>query len=561
METIAVEKLRHYTRVFDQPELPYPLRIRAKLFVSSLLLSVALIAVVLFVAQQYGARNFRDHQERRQQLGAQKLVVQLERYYGQRGSWEGLANDREAWRRQIEIALGISPSRGVERGFRPGRPPHRDTSADDPEGGNRQRPRPPPRGDGSERERPGSPPPDREGRPPGSRPPPRGDGLERERPGSPPPEREGRPPGPPGLMEHGGMSLVLFDRDRHVLAGPRQVPATTVMLEINVGGEVVGFVGVLPAPPHEQAIDREFVEAQRDALYWIALAALLLVTGAAFFLSRHLTRPLTRLMEGSDRIARGELDGDIVVESRDEYGLLARKFNHMARSLRRNQQMQREWLGDISHELRTPLAVMRAEIEAMQDGVRSLDDAGLVSLHSEVMQLGNLVEDLYDLAATDVAQMNIQPERLVLSELLDEILGANTSRLERAGISLSRPGPDCAGLEVEGDAQRLAQVFNNLIENSLRYTDSPGELRVTCAAVAGEIEIHFDDTAPGASSTSLPRLFERLYRADRSRSRSTGGRGIGLALCKTIILAHQGEISAAPSELGGLRISLTIPLV
>ncbi len=270
-------------------------------------------------------------------------------------------------------------------------------------------------------------------------------------------------------------------------------------------------------------------------------------------------------MDGARGIAQGRLGTRVRVRGQDELATLARTFNHMATRLDRVESSRRAWLADVAHELRTPLAAMRAEIEALQDGVRTFDDRTALRLHRQVMRLGQLVDDLR-LSMSDTAVPLDAAETVRPLVLVDEAVASMRERFAQAGIALETTWPLGAAPvpEVLGDTRRLHQVVMNLLENSLRYTDAGGRLRVSRAppedTPAGELLLWFDDTAPGVDEAERPLIFERLYRCEGSRDRMLGGSGLGLAICRSVVLAHGGRIEADASPLGGLRIALALPL-
>ncbi|HEY6009101.1 MAG TPA: ATP-binding protein, partial [Geobacteraceae bacterium] len=244
----------------------------------------------------------------------------------------------------------------------------------------------------------------------------------------------------------------------------------------------------------------------------------------------------------------------------DELGRLAEDFNSLAMTLEQNEKARRQWVADISHELRTPLAVLRGEIEALQDGVRQANPETIHSLHGEVLRLGRLVDDLYQLSLSDVGALTYRKEELDLTELLDEALAAFGPEFTQKGITLTAHIPRDGRAVVFGDPARLHQLFANLLDNALKYTDSGGELIIRLVCDEARARLDFQDTAPGVSPYDLERLFDRLYRVEASRNRAAGGAGLGLAICRNIVEAHAGTITAQPSPLGGVRIILTLPL-
>ena len=243
----------------------------------------------------------------------------------------------------------------------------------------------------------------------------------------------------------------------------------------------------------------------------------------------------------------------------DELGRLLDDVNHLAQVLERTEESRRDFMADISHELRTPLAVLRAELEAMQDGIRPLTPEGLQAVQGPVQQLGKLVEDLHELSMAQ-AEVSYQHEPLDVGAVLVQALAGMASRLADAGLQLQRVLP-ASPLPVLGEARRLEQVFVNLLENAARYTDAGGQVRVAARTVSGrQVEVVVEDSAPGVPADKRARLFERFYRVDSSRARARGGSGLGLAICQHIVQAHRGTITADDSPLGGLRITVTLPL-
>jgi two-component system sensor histidine kinase BaeS len=288
----------------------------------------------------------------------------------------------------------------------------------------------------------------------------------------------------------------------------------------------------------------------------------------AFPLSKRLTRPVRELQRTTRRLAAGDYDARVAATGNDELGRLGRDLNALAAALAQTEQARRQWVADVSHELRTPLALLRADIEAMQDGVRPLDPRALGSLHADVLRLGRLIDDLYELSMTDLGALSYRKAPVDVAELLRGELDAFRGAFADADLSLHLETPGTADDEtgtrddhwtIHGDAQRLSQLFRNLLRNTLAYTDRGGELRVTLSRRGERLTLRFDDSPPGVPDGDLPRLFERLYRVDGSRSRATGGAGLGLAIARNIVEAHGGCITAAPSPLGGLRVLVELP--
>jgi two-component system sensor histidine kinase BaeS len=286
---------------------------------------------------------------------------------------------------------------------------------------------------------------------------------------------------------------------------------------------------------------------------------ILLSATFAFPLSKRLSRPVLSFRDTARRLAAGDFGARVPTTGSDELGRLGRDINTLAETLERNEQARRRWVADISHELRTPLAVLRAEIEAVQDGVRPLDRAAVDSLHGDVLRMGRLVDDLYELSMTDLGALSYHKSETEPAEVLEEDLNAFRGRFAAAGLSLRLENRLSGSVTLQADEHRLSQLFRNLLRNSLQYTDKDGGLAVTLAREGGDLIVDFEDTAPGVPEESLPHLFERLFRVEVSRSRDKGGAGLGLAICRNIVEAHGGTIEARPSPQGGLWIRMRFP--
>jgi len=352
--------------------------------------------------------------------------------------------------------------------------------------------------------------------------------------------------------------LALLDASRRTVVGNPELPEDAAVRPIVVEGRTVGWVARAPYRRLTSAADLAFQQEQLRAAWIIAALAVVLAAALAVFLARAFLLPLKRIAQATHRLAAGAYDTRVEVRSRDELGGLADDFNRLALTLGRNEALRRRFVADVSHELRTPLAVARAEIEAIEDGVRPLTREAVASLKNEIGALGKLVEDLYQLSLADVGALAYRKERVDVAEVARETVDAFGERLREHGLQVQT---DLSPAAVFGDGDRLAQAFRNLLENSLRYTDAGGRLRIGVHPEHGRVAVEFEDSAPGVPADSLPRLFERFYRVEGSRSRAHGGAGLGLAIVRSIVEAHGGEISAHASKLGGLAVKIAIPQV
>jgi two-component system sensor histidine kinase BaeS len=376
--------------------------------------------------------------------------------------------------------------------------------------------------------------------------------------------RPGPPPGGPsgGAPPDGPFDLTrrisLIDASGGVIIGRHGSTDSARTVPVVVDDITVGYVGIEPRRELTDQIDQEFVKEQERSIYVIALAALVLAALISALLARQLTRPMRSLAAGARAISDGHYNTRIPEVRNDELGDLAHEFNELAATLERNRVARRQWVTDIAHELRTPLAILRCELDAIEDGIRTYDAASLQSLQDEISRLMRLVGELHDLTVYDEGRQNYHLENFDIAAVLGDVLASSKNRLVDAGIDLESDLPD-HHIAVLADATKLERVFLNLVENTLRYTDAPGRLHVGCRESNDSVIIEFADSAPSVPSGKLPRLFDRLFRVDESRSRRTGGSGLGLAICKAIVKAHHGDIEASTSEFGGVLIRVRLP--
>lgn len=352
--------------------------------------------------------------------------------------------------------------------------------------------------------------------------------------------------------------IALLDAGQQRVRGLPVVGQDAVRLPIVVDGATVGWLSMTPFQSVTEALGERLLQRVLQASLVIAVLALLLAALIAGWATRRLLAPMLEVAAATHRLAAGDYGERVRVRADDEVGQLARDFNQLAHTLERNERMRREFMADISHELRTPLAVLRGELEALEDGVRKLDGESLRSLQQEVGQLHKLVDDLSELSLADVGALTyrMQPQDLV--ELLREALAGAAERCRERELSLELQLP-LGAMPVLVDHGRLRQLLGNLLENSLRYTEAGGRLRIRLQEQDGWIVLDWLDSAPGVAEADLPRLFERFFRGDASRQRASGGSGLGLAICRSIAEAHGGTLEARPSPLGGLWLQLSLP--
>ena len=356
--------------------------------------------------------------------------------------------------------------------------------------------------------------------------------------------------------EHFPLFFVL-DKEKQPVFGADGSHDTARLLPVRAGGDLVGWVGVHGPEILDEAnegfirdLSAQFLAIAGIVTLFSAIAAML---GADIF-----QRPIQTLVRGTRALSSGDYSVRVPETATDELGDLSRDFNNLARTLEENEAARKKWVEDISHELKTPLTLMGGELEAVRDGVRQVTPETLDLLSTDIRRLTNLVNDLNELWKSESEKQPRAHTRVNLPEILVRSGEKAAARFHDKAITLSLPAPD-SPVWIKGDRERLSQVFDNLFHNALRYTDPGGQVRVTATVDAAFANIKFEDSPPGVPEQDLENIFKRLYRVEPSRNRALGGAGIGLAICKNIILAHQGRIRAFPSPLGGLGIGIRLP--
>jgi len=313
---------------------------------------------------------------------------------------------------------------------------------------------------------------------------------------------------------------------------------------------VRGDPGAAAPPPLSNALDRRLLIALVVVLSSAAVATMLV--------ARRIVRPVTTLREAADRMAGGDLDARVPVRGRDEIASLGAAFNTMADRVRANEQLRRDLTNDVAHELRTPLTNLRCHLEALQDRVATATHDTVSILLAEVLHLQRLVDDLSDLARADAGQLALAPEAVPLDLAVDLLAQEIAPRLTAAGITLTvLLPPDLPPLDA--DRARLTQVLRNLVDNAIAHTPAGGNIRISARTVTELVDIEVSDTGTGIDPEHLPHIFERFYRTDPSRSRATGGAGLGLAIVRQITVAHGGRVGVESTPGQGARFIISWP--
>ncbi|MCU4394979.1 sensor histidine kinase efflux regulator BaeS [Acinetobacter parvus] len=349
--------------------------------------------------------------------------------------------------------------------------------------------------------------------------------------------------------------LSLYDEKHQFIVGE---PATDQIAyrPILVDQKVVGYLGLKPVLDQDDASSINFFSNQKRYLLLVYALTVLSSLVAALLMATYFKKPIQRLLNAMLELTRGNYQHQVMIKRNDELGDLSNQLNHLADILHQHEESRRQWVADTSHELKTPLAVLQAQIEAMQDGIRKATPEHLGAMMRQVSSLKKLTQDLADLAQADAQQLKcyfseVNPWDVLLQEVENFKPTFEQNQLE---VSLSGEG---ALLSLDRD--RFKQIIVNLLGNCVRYTEQGGKIQIHTQQNEHEWVLYVDDSPFGLSDEQLARLGERFYRVDDSRTRSTGGTGLGLALSCKLAQALGGSLAFNHSPLGGLRCVLTFP--
>jgi len=359
------------------------------------------------------------------------------------------------------------------------------------------------------------------------------------------------------LVDARGRALTTSQADGIAELTPRA--GATRSIPIRIGGRTVGVATIRPVGGTLLTPEETHLESSLDRLHLVAAAisaAAALVL--AFILAETLSRPLRRIRDGARRIDEGRLETRVEPGGGAEMRAVGDALNRLAATLEREDELRRESVADLAHELRTPVSGLLSRIEAAQDHVLASDEENLAAMHEEAMRLTRLLDDLARLADAERPGLLIEKRRLDLAEVASASAASFEPRFAQQGVELLA---DLRHTLVTGDPDRLGQIVANLLSNALFYTDPGGTVTMSVRPGAGCAVLEIRDTGIGIRAEDLPHVFERFWRGEKSRSRATGGAGIGLAIVQELVRAHEGSVEVE-SETGiGSCFRVTLPLV
>ena len=374
---------------------------------------------------------------------------------------------------------------------------------------------------------------------------------------------------PPAMMEDMwtgmGLRVLVLDMQGRVVvdtsgeAVGQVLPPDTIShgVPISVGGQDVGSVIVSPLYTVSTP-EVHFLQGVSKAVLLVGLGMGILALLMAAFISRQITAPLRQLALAANEIAKGNLNVRVPIRGDDELGQVGQAFNRMALALAEQQRLRQQLMADIAHELRTPLSVVQAQVEAILDDVFQPSPENLRPIHEQVDLLRRLIEDLRDLSLAEAGELDIRKEPLEFSVIVRRAVQSMRPVAQEKDVEL-RLNVRRPLLPVMGDGQRLEQVLLNLLSNAIRHTPRGGHVEIHVWSDEASVYCRVRDTGPGIAQKDLPHVFERFWRADKSRSRETGGTGLGLAIARRWVEAHGGRIWADNAPEGGAVFTLVLP--
>lgn len=331
------------------------------------------------------------------------------------------------------------------------------------------------------------------------------------------------------------------------LGPPRSLPVV-------VEGQQVGTLDVRVPQGRIPAVDQNFRSDVNRVLVVGGLTAGAIALAVGLYTARRATAPIAELTSVAGSLATGQRDRRVTTIPDNEIGQLATAFNAMADRVKKEDALRRLFASDIAHELRTPLAILRSELEAVQDGIREPTPKVITSLHDETLRLGRLITDLETLASADAAAFTLEREPLSLTALVRDTAAHLADRFAGAGITLRIDLP--TEVRVDGDAERLRQIVTNQLTNALKFVPAGGTVILTLRQDGDWAELRVIDTGPGIPAEELPRIFDRFF---RSRAARADGSGIGLAVAAELATAHGGTITADSTPGHGTTFTTRLP--
>lgn len=333
---------------------------------------------------------------------------------------------------------------------------------------------------------------------------------------------------------------------------------TTKVFDAMDGSEKIGTVNVkYPGPYFFSEGDFNFLDALNRILILTAIFTLFVSLLAGFYIARRLSRPILTTAETARKISEGDYDVRIGEETNTiELDRLIGAINQLGESLKNQEDLRKQLTADVAHELRTPITTAQTHLEAMIEGCWEPTKERLQSCYDEMTRISRLVRDLESLAKVESGNSKLDRSMISLKELSNNAVLNFEAELKNKELRMSVEGSDS---RIFADKYRIDQVLMNLMSNAIKYTPEGGNIDIRISETEDSVILEFEDNGIGIPEEELPLIFERFYRADKSRNRMTGGSGIGLAIVRSIIAAHGGTVEVRSSLNSGTCFTLTFP--
>ena len=301
-------------------------------------------------------------------------------------------------------------------------------------------------------------------------------------------------------------TMALLDSNKALIVGGVEPSAEAKFIPLTSGDKLVAYIRIEPYTKITEDLDQQFIEHENKAFIRVALLSLGIILIGTWILANYLRKRINVIGDHATRLTSGKFDSFESDRSTDELGELSRRLSILGETLEHNRLSRQRWMSDISHELRTPVAVIQGELEAMQDGVRPLNETSVNSLHQEILRLSRLVGDLHELSMSDIGALSYHKEPVDLVDLIDGVIASKQNFFDQKQISVEMKASK-ESASVMGDFQRLEQLFSNLAENSHHYTSKKGSLSVEVEKRKSEVVIKWSDSTPGVDGQELPQNF------------------------------------------------------
>ncbi len=329
-------------------------------------------------------------------------------------------------------------------------------------------------------------------------------------------------------------------------------------LKIATLGEAENPAGFLYLKDRSRStIEEIFLSSVNRAIILSVVISLITSISLILYYSKKTLAPIHRLTLAAEKIKEGELDQEVPVNTQDEVGKLVTAFNSMAEELRKQERLRKNMVSDVAHELRSPLTKSHGYLKALKEGTMEPDKDIIDSLYRNSELLKKLVDDLHDLARAEAGQLDLEKEPILIDDLIHATLESIQYRLEKSEVNIEVNFSEEVMVNV--DPKRVQQVLRNLIDNAITYSDEGGKIEIDRRVSQDQVQLKVIDNGEGIPEEDIPYVFDRFYRVDSSRSRETGGTGLGLTIAKEIVEAHGGKIEAESTKGEGTSITVHLP--